>query len=1194
MTLSTFKKLLPETDAAAEDGGPPWAPLGSRRASGGSASSPTADGGRTFLHGQQRVLFSPGYFLRGLVLLILSAAHAVSAITIGQGPALANSLGSTTDKRGTTWYEEFQDWSAADLRALDVNADMLSISDGHDSARDIVALYSHEDAGNFYFRVDVFDLLFGSENGNLDIYLAIDCAPGGETAFPDGIDTLVDAAYPWDICIALYDAVNFNVYNSLSSTVNAHWLGSYWRSDLDGVEFGIAKQALLDAGWNGTDVLYLQVVTGKDFHDQPGESDAFDTVGTLNRNVGGGNGQVVGAVASDASTSRAKYALIAHANQSLNSKSGTQGHIYTDRSDIDLYPGFIRLLDSAEMLNIPINLHISGTLLMSFLWATQDPTEPGYPDRDGPTFLSRCSNFVTNGPGSLIGGVLAEHIMPYYEGEVNAKSIAQNSALLEHLFGLTEEDMKVMHVPERVIRSNTNSVHVSADGPLDGKTFEEIENSDYIATYIDEVTHLHWWFYPDEQNNPGWDDFNCGRWAGGQGNDEEPYHHKVHKINGVYCFMINDREDQSKFGPYDGGMHRDTRYTLLDKAMNPDSSQVTLVFDDWEALAGNSFASGAPNNNADQIHATLRWAANHPWIEMVNLRDVITWATNDASWVIDHGYVYDKPSQTYEWLKRASEHSYDGWYYGNTQESNFFARTPPVYWEGGDVVPAGMKMYGDLNTPNTLMHDSWETVQQITATNLKDLAEWAYSAMIYETAWHVEDADPDHYKSRNYQDIAQGGFNRGTAQGNCDDSYEDSTPDRVVDWALRLQGHVRDGGVMRDASEWVEDIKSGAQGPETFVYAKDIDDDTLDEYVLCNNRVYLCFERWGARLIKAFVYDADLNGGDAREVVGAPASNPAEEHENEGPNQNRCSAFKDRYNFGMGDNRYVDMDFANTAPVPGVNGWTFTSKDGLIRKTISLWDGRDVALATYELDPAVGNLETRFGLGPNQMDLMFNGPANLQALSDPTYRGLRNTQGGAAFVVLGAQSSFNANPSQTGWGHRELPLVEQFETVSSGTNFSMALVFSPGSANDLDGDGLANTNEMALGTDYAKWDSDEDGIADGWEVANGLNPNADDAGANSDTDEFNNWEEYVADTHPTNGNAFLWAQQVTHSSPIRVHFEASTNRVYSLLYTEALDGGHWAEVPGQSRVRFSTPGLQWLTDNVDTNTRAYRIQVELP
>jgi hypothetical protein len=32
------------------------------------------------------------------------------------------------------------------------------------------------------------------------------------------------------------------------------------------------------------------------------------------------------------------------------------------------------------------------------------------------------------------------------------------------------------------------------------------------------------------------------------------------------------------------------------------------------------------------------------------------------------------------------------------------------------------------------------------------------------------------------------------------------------------------------------------------VYAADLDDDQLWEYVVCNDKVFLCFERWGARV----------------------------------------------------------------------------------------------------------------------------------------------------------------------------------------------------------------------------------------------------------------------------------------------------------------------------------------------------------
>ena len=973
-------------------------------------------------------------------------AQAEAAITIGPGPWIG------TDKRGTAWYQELQDWTRDDIRALDTNGDTVNFLDGNDMSRDIVAFYSRIEGDTVFFRIDLFDLGYNVQNSGLNLYVAIDCALGGNDWLPDNVETKV--SNPWDVCVALYDGGSAVVYNRSYANTGWAWKGSYWRSDLDAVEFGISKFALTDMGWNGTSALQFHVFATKD-GTEIGGSDIVDSIGLLNRNMGDGNGFLSGPVRSDSTTGRAKYAAIAHANQSVATKTGTQNHIFTARPDLNLYAGFIRTLDTAEILKVPMNLRISGTLLMSFKWAKQDPAAAGYPDRDGPTFLNRVKNFVTTGPGALVGGTLAEHIMPYFEGDVNQKSIDQNSYLLQELFGLTESDMKVMHVPERVIRSDTGNPTVKSDGPLDGKTFEDIENSGFAATYLDEVTHLHHWFYPGEQSNPGWDDYAWGRWSGGQGNDEEAYQHKVHKINGVLCFMINDREDQSKFGNDDGGMMRDTRYTLLQKALSPDSQQITVVFDDWEAFAGNSFASSTPNNNADQWHTTLRWAANHPWIEIVRLKDATTWAQADARWVIDHGYVYNKPSQTYEWLKHAAEGSYDTWYYGSGLEESFYHRVPRVI---NDWAPAGMKKYGDMNSTGTLIRDSWDVIQQIGTPALRMISEWSYSAMVYETAWHDENppgwwppADKpwlqwaDAYQSRNYQAT----FNRADAN-----SYADDAPmDWTSSWAVRLHGHVRDMGVMKEAADWVRDIKNGTQGAATWSYAKDIDDDKLDEYVLRNNKVFLCFERWGARLVKAFVYDPAYDGGDARMVVGVPICNPPQESENEESDNNRCSAFKDRYAGGLRDNRFVDMDFASpSAPAKGSNAWTFVSQDGKITKKITLLDGRDAAVADYALTADVGTLFSRHGLGPNQLDLMFHGQDNLVWVNGTGYRGLRNSQGGEAYVVAVRNAKLmDGKLDRAGWNNRELPLVEQFETYNTAATFSVALAFSEATAISLSG-----------------------------------------------------------------------------------------------------------------------------------------------
>ena len=1132
-----------------------------------------------------------------LFVAVALVAGTANAITIGPGPAIG------IDKRGVTWYQEFQDWTYNDLRALDINGDAVNW-DTRDTSRDIVAFYTRDEGTNYFFRLDFFDLTFNAEQGFLDVYVLIDCVAGGRTSFPDGVRCNADPAHPWDIAVKVYDSVYRFVEDSSGATLTTNF-PTYWNSTLDSVEFSIPRNLLTGKGWNGVSPIHFQVATGKDFSNQ-----VADAIGTLTPASGSLNGSLIGAISSSSSASRAKYAVIAHANQSVAPQTGTMGHIYTDRSDINLHPGFIRLLDSAEMFNTPINLHISGTLMMSFLWAKQNPAEPGYPNRDGPTFMQRCKDFVTIGPGSLIGGVLAEHIMPYFEGEVNRKSIEQNSQLIEHYFGLTEEDMKVMHVPERVIRSQTNHPHVSTAGPLTGKTFEDIEQSGFTATYLDEVTHLHWWFYPNEQDAWGMD-CPCGKWAGGQGCNEETYHHKIHKINGVYTFMINDREDQAKFGNDDGGMMHDTRYTLLQKAMHPDSSQITIVFDDWEALAGNSFASPFPNNNADQFHNTLRWAANKQWIELVNLKDVLDWAMNDPSWVIDQGYRYDLSNQTYEWLKRASEHTYDNWYYGSVLEESFFDRVPPVH---NNWAPAGMKMYGDMNTPGTLIRDSWDTIQQITSPYLKMISEWSYSAMIYETAWHDEDANPDQYQSRNYQVT----FNRNDA---CTFSYEDTTWDPISGWAVRLHGHVRDMGVMKAASDWVENIKNGTQGPQTTVFAADIDDDTLYEYVLCNDKVFLCIERWGARVIKAFVYDPYMNGGDARMVVGVPISNPPEESENEGASNNRTSLFKDHWSTGQSSNGYIDMDFAatNALPVAGPDYWEFRSQDGRIRKRIQLPAGRDVAFAHYNVSNSVGTLYVRNGLGPNQLDLMFNGTDNLIRQQDASYRGLFNTQGGAAYMVRGHNAEFSTlsitqSVFQGGWDNRELPLIEIFElnNVGGATNFSMAAAFSPTSAWDTDGDGLSNTNEWLVGTDPFNPDTDGDGIPDGWEIAMGLNPlNGGDAVLDQDGDGMNNWQEYIAGTVPTNANSFFVVAEVHDVGNWReVKHIAQSGRLYQIYFADNLIPGGWSwqsfantNIPFGRYYHGAAPALHTFTDDFTTatsgqtptnGTRLYTIKVSLP
>ncbi len=980
-----------------------------------------------------------------------TASGASGAITIGAGPVIG------ADSAGHTYHEEFQDWTHADCRALDGAGSSVggryNFGDGFDDARDLIAFYSREEGNNYYFRVDLYDLALGAENGSLDIYVAIDCALGGATWMPDFTDVQVDPNHAWEVCINLYDATNHAVIDASYNPIGG-FLGAYYHSQIDAVEFGISRQTLLDHGWNGSSVMYFTVMTVRDgSNGGPGEisggsgstSDATDTFFDDDR--GFQDGVINGAIASNATVGRAKYASIAHGNQSINQAEALRVHIY-DPPTVNK-TGFIRTLETHEIFNVPINLHLSGSLIVAAKWAEAPPSDD--PRTDGPTFLQRVGDFIDDDqddgtPGSLIGGVFAEHIMPYFEGSVNATSINQFNQLVQNEFGIAPQDMRVMHTPERVIRSQSTGL-----APLDGHTFEDIEQSPYEATYLDEVTHLHWWFYPGDP------------WSGANGSYDAPHQHKVHKINGVYCFAINDREDQAKFGPHDGGMALDTRFTLIDKASQADQAQLTLVFDDWEALAGKSFDPGAgmsvENNNQHQYQQTIRWAANHPWIEVVNLKNVLDRAVNnanpqyDAAWVIDHGDRYDLGMETYEWLKHASENSYNFWYYNQNagfwgNEQNFYGLTPVILGEQGDYIrrfgggavtsdaqadsldgpklPSG-KTHGDLNTPGTLMHDAWDAIASAPGNALASLAEWAYTALIYETAWHEEDyGATQHYQGTQY----------GTPW-----PVPDPTWDGVNTWALRLQNHVRSVGVLADAAHWADEVAGGLRGPQTIVRAADLDQDGQDEYVLSNNRVYACFERYGGRLTHGFAWDTAA--AKPLQIIGAPMTNPSEPGEEErlGTAANRCSAFKEM------SATYVDAAFSVSL---GTDALTFTSPDGLLIKEISLADGAGAFHAEYT-NATGGNHYVRIGASPNVEDLLFNGRTHLEADSDAAHYTLRNTTGGAVRVAYGS-AQLNANPADAGYENRNLALTEQIE-VYGGATFAFDVHINTGMFDaDFDGD----------------------------------------------------------------------------------------------------------------------------------------------
>jgi hypothetical protein len=119
-------------------------------------------------------------------------------------------------------------------------------------------------------------------------------------------------------------------------------------------------------------------------------------------------------------------------------------------------------------------------------------------------------------------------------------------------------------------------------------------------------------------------------------------------------------------------------------------------------------------------------------------------------------------------------------------------------------------------------------------------------------------------------------------------------------------------------------------------------------------------------------------------------------------------------------------------------------------------------------------------------------------------------------------------------------------------------------------------------------DADGDGLADDWELANGLNPNDPaDAQLDVDGDTMTTRAEYIAGTDPRDALSYLKVGPITGQFPVQLNFSAISNRTYTVEYTDLLGGGIWtklADIAGSPTNR-----VESLMDRVPAVQRVYRL-----
>lgn len=107
----------------------------------------------------------------------------------------------------------------------------------------------------------------------------------------------------------------------------------------------------------------------------------------------------------------------------------------------------------------------------------------------------------------------------------------------------------------------------------------------------------------------------------------------------------------------------------------------------------------------------------------------------------------------------------------------------------------------------------------------------------------------------------------------------------------------------------------------------------------------------------------------------------------------------------------------------------------------------------------------------------------------------------------------------------------------------------------------------------ADLDTDNDGLQDEWELANGTDPVVPDANADPDQDGLTNIEEYLAGTHANDSSSNLALQAHADSAGVALEFLAVADRTYSVFYKESLGDITWQkliDVPAQPSPRIET------------------------
>ena len=132
------------------------------------------------------------------------------------------------------------------------------------------------------------------------------------------------------------------------------------------------------------------------------------------------------------------FCFVHHANQYLITEGYDNRHgLRAAIGSIDCKSGFAWILELHRRYKIPLNLHLSGTLLEAIAWHE-------------PNFLLQVRELIDSGLIGLVGSCYAQNIMRFFSYEHNLRQLNEELLLYKIHLGIDAASVKVFWPPERV------------------------------------------------------------------------------------------------------------------------------------------------------------------------------------------------------------------------------------------------------------------------------------------------------------------------------------------------------------------------------------------------------------------------------------------------------------------------------------------------------------------------------------------------------------------------------------------------------------------------------------------------------------------------------------------------------------------------------------------------------------------------